>query len=182
MWTGITIVEEPGEELITLPEARRQCRYMPNDTSHDADLEQYVAGARGWVESYCGILIRPQTVAFEASAWSDLGRLPTAPLRSIVGITSQRPGESAAAFTDFAPALAGRYPRLSATLPNGWPLYWPGTAIVVTAEAGFLALPSDLKVAMLALIAAMNENRGVIPTEMQDAAKGWVRPWKRKKL
>lgn len=182
MWGGITIVEPPQGEPISQEEARRQCRYMPNDTSRDADLDQYIAGARGWIENHCGILLRPQTASFTATAWSDLGRLPIAPIRSIAAVSSQRLGDAAAAYVDFVPSLAGRYPSLASSLPNGWPLLWPGMVITVTAEVGFTALPGDLKLAMLALIAAMNENRGVMPLDTLAAAKGWVSPWKRRKL
>ncbi|AGH48764.1 hypothetical protein G432_05185 [Sphingomonas sp. MM-1] len=67
-------------EPVSLVEARRQCRFLDNDTTHDATLDHLRKAARSYVEAYTGLSLIERTAQLRFTRWADIARLPVAPV------------------------------------------------------------------------------------------------------
>ena len=170
-WGGRKLLVAPTDPPFTVDVARGHLRL--DSDADDAVLQVLIGAAYDHVERYTGLAILPQTVAYTATTWGELIRLPTAPIGEVsidyvdmtgaqqtldpasyrlIGADTLEPGIGVATGVTL-PALADR--------PD---------AITLSATAGFATIPPALKLAMLMLVAdwfASREDtvmeRGVTP-------------------
>lgn len=172
MWRTRTTIA-PTEEPITIVEARRQCRIEADDTTFDADLTGYIVAARVWIEGFCGIKLCDQQLELRTDSWSDLRRLPIAPIQAVESI-SYETGGVATDYTDYRTSLDGLYPAIGWGTEWRWPSSDRGAQIVVTVAAGFgdaAMVPADIKQVAKMLVSSMFDNRGTFAADVLDTAR-----------
>ncbi|HEY4546665.1 MAG TPA: head-tail connector protein [Pedomonas sp.] len=156
------IITPPTATPVTLEEVRAQLRLDGGE--EDALLAGHLAAAVGQVETLTGLLLMPQTVAWDFDSFAAATQpLPRGPIRSVSMSYEDAAGEIQA-----VPAASYRlrtmngvsYVRLTSSA--AWPALGPDALVTVTAEAGFEdaeAVPATLHQAILFLTAHFFENR-----------------------
>lgn len=150
MWYPVAPVA-PASEPITLAQARLQVRIIdPSDTDHDEALNLYIKSARAYVEGYCSQAFAVRDMVASADSFSDLARLPFAPVNSITSIeyvdtVGDAQTLASSVYELRADAVVLKYGQV-------WPATQPGSLITVTASVG-AAPPDDVVHAMLLHVA-----------------------------
>ncbi|OWQ91104.1 head-tail connector protein [Sphingopyxis witflariensis] len=75
----------PAVEPVSLADAKLQCRVIGTD--EDDALDLYIASARAHAEAYCGAAFAERTLVARCDSFTDLARLPFAPVNSVTTIT-----------------------------------------------------------------------------------------------
>ena len=167
----LKLVTAPGEEPVTLAEAKSHLRVL--HASEDALITTYAKAARLHVELTLGRALVTQTWDFWLPKFPDSGviELPKPPLQSVTWVKYREDGIEqtldAAAYTVVAPGLIG-------FLEEAPEATWPATqahpqAVNVRFVAGFgntsSDVPDDLRVGLLLLIEHLYHNRGATTAE-----------------
>lgn len=149
MWYPATVTAEPTEP-VTIEQARRQAR-SDTDTYHDDELTRLITVARGHVENYCGLRSATTTVVAKCDSFTDMCRLPEAPVQSITSITYlDTDGASQTLSTDVYELRAdGLEVAIVLKYGQAWPSIRPGSRITVTMVAGYETTPAEMVHAML---------------------------------
>lgn len=174
---------------VSLEDAARHLRLTADESvGREADLQDFVADAAGWVEKYTGHLLTERQVT-ETLATFD-GSLTAWPIKPAVAVALAygAPGATPTIITGAALRLSGRPARLvrPAALPH-WPRLAAGETVTVTYTAGYAdgdAVPRNFRRAMLVLIGAYDADRegGEILAAAEESARGLCRDFRLRRL
>ena len=162
-WLPVVVTTVPALEPVSIAEARAQCAVESDD--FDTELTIYIVAARAQVESHTGTKLVTQTIVMQASCFSDLENLPTAPLQSITSVKYLDPqGAEQTLSTDvYEPVLVGLEVAIRLKLGCSWPaIRSVSDAVRVVAVAGYgaaAAVPALARLAMLLSIGDRMANR-----------------------
>lgn len=157
MWHPTVTTTGPATEPLALADARMQCRIDAADTTYDTELTAYIASARAFVETVTGTRLIDQTVAMRCDCFSDLARLPVAPLSAITSVAyvdTSGSGQTLAGSV-YTARLYGLTPSIALAYGQTWPSIQSGSLITVTATAGYDEIPADLLHAVRLTVAQM---------------------------
>lgn len=159
MWYPLKVTAPATAEPVTLDEVKRRLRVTWDD--EDIDVGLMIASARDHAEKYCGILFAPQTVEIKCDCWSDLARLPIAPVASVTSIkyVDTAGAEQTVAADIYEPRLDGLEAGVVLAYGKQWPVIQTASRITVTAVAGYDEAPPAVKHAILLYIADAFEQR-----------------------
>ena len=171
MWYPATVTVAPAAEPVTLTEAKAHCAI--EDTSRDTELAIYIAAARSYVESYCGIQLSSRTVAVMCDGFADFDNFPIVPLSSVSGITYVDSNGSTQTLSTSVYEVRSDGLTVSITLKYNqvWPAIQDGSRITVTAVTGG-NVPEAVKHALLLLIAQSVDN--IEPVKAGETNVDWL--------
>lgn len=164
-WHPTVTTSGPAAEPVLIADARMQCGVDTSDTTYDTELTAYLKSARAFVEAITGTRLINQTIAMRCDGWSDLSRLPMAPLSAVASVAYlDGAGDTQTLSTDVYEArLFGLTPGIVLKYGQSWPTIRAGSLITVTATAGYGAsgdaVPADLLHAVRLTIAQMFAER-----------------------
>jgi uncharacterized phiE125 gp8 family phage protein len=180
----LVLVTAPSTEPVTALEARTHARV--ENSLEDPDLVAYIAAARAHAERITGRQVAPATWDLLLPGFPPDGcpiRIPKPPLKALSSITYRdTDGDeqtwAAENYTVFTP---GGESALEAHVVPGYGKVYPATldhptAVTVTFEAGYVAVPPAVRSAILAGVGELYLNR-----ERPDLAKAMdalLRPFK----
>lgn len=163
-WLPSLVTVAPASEPVSLVEAKAQCRV--DGTDEDNTLNLYIGAAREFVEEYTGTKLVSQTVLMQGARFSDLAKLPTAPVISVSSVEYlDSDGAEQTLSTDTWEAVTtGLDPHIRLKINQSWPSIRPASdAVRVTAVCGYETLPQPIKAAMLLIIASWFDSRAIGP-------------------
>lgn len=148
----------PAVEPVSLAQAKLQCRVIGTD--EDDTLDLYIASARAHAEAYCGVAFAERTVVAHCDSFTDLARLPFAPVNSVTSIEYVDPAGSIQTLPASVYELRSDNLDAAIVLKAGqtWPMIQPGSRVSLTASVG-AAPPDDVLHAMLLFIADSFDRR-----------------------
>lgn len=148
----------PAVEPVSLAQAKLQCRVIGTD--EDDTLDLYIASGRSHAEAYCGVAFAERTVVAHCDSFTDLARLPFAPVNSVTSIEYVDPAGSTQTLPSSVYELRSDNLDAAIVLKAGqtWPMIQPGSRISLTASVG-AAPPDDVLHAMLLFIADSFDRR-----------------------
>lgn len=160
MWYPASITTPAAAEPVSWDEAEAHLR-LDGDTSEQALVERLIAAARAHVEAYTGTRLASQTVSVKCDCFTDLARLPEAPVTSVTSIEYvDTAGTTQTLSTDVYELRAdGIEAAIVRKYNQVWPAIRLGSRITLTAVVGYAAAPDDVRHAMLLLVGAWYENR-----------------------
>lgn len=148
----------PAVEPVSLAQAKAQCRVIGTD--EDDALDLYIASARAHAEAYCSAAFAERTLVTHCDSFTDMARLPFAPVNSVTSI--EYIDVAGAAQTLSATIYELRADGLDAAIvlkPGAaWPAVKPGSRITLTASVGTVP-PDEVLHAMLLFIADSFDRR-----------------------
>jgi len=158
MW-GPVVLAEPTAPPVRDVLVKAHLRDLGN--AEDELIAHYTATAVGHIQSVTSTLLAPREAVAEADDWSDLARLPVAPVSAVteiayVDVDGVERALSAAAYRLNGDSL-GRGVCLDAG--EAWPARQTGSRITVTMSAGYEVLPVELTQAALLLVGQWARNR-----------------------
>lgn len=162
MWYPAS-VSAPTAEPVSLTQAKAHLRVDHSDD--DAAIAGMVKAARAHVEAACAVRFSARTgVTFKCDGFSDLARLPEAPVSSITSIAYiDTDGASQTLSSNVYELRAdGIDAGIVLKINQSWPAIQVGSRITVTAAIGYATVPEDIYHAMLMLIAHWYENRSTV--------------------
>ncbi|MFG1432344.1 hypothetical protein V5F44_11155 [Xanthobacter sp. V2C-8] len=153
MWR-FTSVAAPAIEPVSLSDARRQCNLLPDETEFDGQLGALILVARNHIEVTSGLYFGSRAVTVSSGVFSDLARLPVAPVTAVTSLSYTDAGgvEQEIPSRDYVLANHDQHGiEQSITPPPGerWPAAPSGARIILTVQAGFDPTPPDVQHAML---------------------------------
>lgn len=137
MWAPVIVTTAAAAEPLLLDDAKT---YLRVDGSSEDDLiTDLITEARAHVEARTGTKLYTQTLTLRTDDWSDLVRLPVAPLQSITSITyTDTDGASQTLATSVYEArLYGLEPSIVLKYNQVWPTIRTGSLIVIVTVAGY---------------------------------------------
>jgi uncharacterized phiE125 gp8 family phage protein len=172
MWYPAIVTVEPASEPVTLAQAKTQCGVT--DSGSDAELTLLISAARAYVQSYCGIRLVSQTVAVKCDSFTDMARLPVAPVISVASISYvDAAGDTQTLPTsEYEVRNEGLSPSIVLKFGKSWPAIRSGSRITVTAVAGFATIPADIVVAMMLFIGKQFAMTGTQAGVVREAVEG----------
>ena len=162
-WHQLTRVTTSANSIVTLAEAKAQCRVTHSDD--DAYLSRLIAVAQAQIDGPdgAGIAAVQQQWRLSLDAFPTAIRLPLNPVRSIVSITY----DDGSVKTLSPTAYTLDKDRSPAIVAPAFGTSWPTTrgvpgGVKITFDAGPDATPEDLKQAALLLVSHYYENRDAV--------------------
>jgi uncharacterized phiE125 gp8 family phage protein len=154
MWYPATVTVAAASEPVSLDEAREQCRVAPDDSGFDSELTSSIKASRAYVEACTGTPLVSRTIAIKGDCFSDLAKLPLAPVQSVTSIAyTDSAGDAATLSTDVYELRAeGLCASIVLKYNQSWPAIQSGSRITVTAVVGYVTIPEDVMHAMKLLI------------------------------
>lgn len=182
-----TTTVQPAVELVTVAQAKQQCRLEADYTDEDTYFEAKIKAAREWSEGFCQRTWTTATLAYTLDRWPrcEWIPLPHGPVQSIssVAYTDSDGDTTTWAASNYFLDTSKTPARLWLANDASWPSVTLRRAagIVVTYVAGYgdaaADAPSLAAEAMLLKIEAWYRNRGdevmgvnVVPTQLQNSA------------
>lgn len=162
MWYPASVAA-PASEPVTLTQAKAQLRVDHSDD--DTLIASLIKAARAHIEAACAVRFSARTgVSFKCDGFSDLARLPEAPVSSIASITYiDAAGASETLPTTVYEVRAdGLDVGIVLKTDQTWPTIQSGSRVTVTAAIGYATAPDDICHALLMLIAHWYENRATV--------------------
>lgn len=155
MWYPAAITVAASAEPVSLAQAREQCGVQADETYHDAKLTRLIAVARAYAENHCSVRFASQTVVLKCEAFTDMARLPEAPVTSVTSISYVDPeGDTQTLSTDvYELRNDGLETSIILKLNQTWPAIQSKSRITLTAVVGYATVPPDAQHAMLLHIA-----------------------------
>ena len=171
MWYPATVTVAPAAEPVSLVEAKAHCGI--EDTSRDTELAIYIAAARSYVESYCGIHLASRTVTVKCDSFDDFAHFPVVPLASVSSVSYV--DANGATQTLPTSVYEVRSDGLTASLAlkanQAWPHAQGGSRITVTAVTGG-STPDAVKHALLLMIGQSVDVRE--PMKVEESNVDWL--------
>lgn len=159
MWYPNKVTDPASTEPVSLDEVKRRLRV--GFTDEDADIALIIASARDHAEKYCNVLFAEQALEIKCDCWSDMARLPVAPVASVTSIAYVDADGAPQTVTEDVFELRAEGLEAAIVLAYGkqWPTAQNGSRITVTAVAGYEEAPPAVKHAILLYIADAYETR-----------------------
>lgn len=201
---GMVRISPPTTSPVSLIEAKRQCRILPEDDTFDAELAVLIDAATSHLDGKDGVLggvcLEPQQWELVLDYWSDVIELPIGPVLSVDSISYLdtdgllQPLSGSSFSTDLASSSAYVVRNTEASWPT---LLDAVNAVRVRFTAGHRgtgsgdsyvsAVPAALRQAILLLVGHWFVNReavatGTIATELPMAVKSLIQPYQRWRL
>ena len=156
-WHSVVPVA-PAVEPVSLAQAKLQCRVIGTD--EDDTLDLYIASARAHAEAYCGVAFAERALVAHCDSFTDLARLPFAPVNSVTSIEYVDPAGSIQSLPVSVYELRADIFESAVVLKPGqaWPAIQQGSRVTLTASVG-AAPPDDVLHAMLLFIADSFDRR-----------------------
>lgn len=153
MWYPATITVAAAAEPVTSTEVKAWTEI--DFTDDDTIITLLIAGARAFVEKYCGVRMASQTVSVKCDSFDDMARFPEGPVTSITSITYvDAAGASQTLSTDIYELRAdGIEAAIVLKYGQVWPAIQVGSRITVVAVVGHATVPANVKLAILLYIA-----------------------------
>jgi uncharacterized phiE125 gp8 family phage protein len=168
MWYPPKVTQAPEEEPVSLDEAKDHAHIdAPDD---DEAIKRLIASARAHVENYCGIALATQTVEVKCDGFSDMARLPVAPVQSVmsIGYVDAAGADQTVAASVYELRADGLEAAIALKHGQSWPSTQPGSRITLIAVVGYETVPPDVKHALLLFISSGDLNRENVKAE------GWT--------
>ena len=140
---------------VTLDDAKRQLKIIGDDD--DAEINDFILDAAGWVEGYTGHLLEQRQVTERFSSFERI-RLGSWPITAETVTVTHAGIAIAGARLSAVTRPAGLLPAVNGV----WPVVSTGDVIEVTYSAGYAdpaSVPREIRRAMLILIAAYDADR-----------------------
>jgi len=157
MWYPATIAA-PATEPVTADQAYEQCRIGASEQEFfNTEIARLITVARAHAENYCNVRFGVRSAGVNCDSWTDLARLPDAPVNSITSITyvDADGATQTLATSVYELRSDGLQAAVVLKYAQAWPSIQPGSRIRVTASIGYAATPEDVVHAMLLNIADM---------------------------
>lgn len=158
-----TVFTPPSGEVVTLDEAKAQCRVV--DTAEDGLIAGYILAARQYCESICGSAFMTQTLdaVFDGFGPLTLPRYPVQSITSVTYLDTNSVSQTLDAENYFLTSSL-RPMHLITAYGQSWPdTYRQPGAVTVRFVAGYGSKPSDtpepIRQAILMLVGHWFENR-----------------------
>lgn len=165
-WLEPEVVTPPSIEVLALAAARTQTRREADEvTEADADLQDFIDNAVGYVEQYTGTRLAPQTVKLRAWGLEACTfQLPIAPVSAVTSITYVDQDGSVQTLDPslYVTALYGLSPTISRAYDKIWPAHRCGLGnIVITVQCGYPEgqVPKPINQALRLMIGDWDANR-----------------------
>jgi len=159
MWYPAVVTDEADVEPVTLPEAKKQV-HAEYHTDDDAYLTSLISASRDHAERYTGTRIAEQIVTLKCDGFDDFCTVPEAPLQSVtVSYVDTAGATQTLADTVYELRADGLESAIVLKYGQTWPAIQSGSRISVVAVAGYEAVPSALKHALLLFISDAFEQR-----------------------
>lgn len=184
---ALTLTTVPGEEPITLAEAKSHLRVTTDDDN--ALLEALISAARQLVETHTNRALITQTWQWRLDTFPSWGlRIPHAPLVSVSSI-QYVDGDGATqtlATTEYTVDAKSDPGRITPAYGKSWPnTRWQMNAVIITFVAGYgnaAAVPYQIKQAMLLVLGELYERReaaiaGTIINEVPLGVRALLMPY-----
>ncbi|UNK78064.1 phage head-tail connector protein [Sphingopyxis granuli] len=148
----------PVVEPVSLVQAKAQCRVIGTD--EDDALDLYIASARAHAEAYCGAAFAERTLVARCDSFTDMARLPFAPVNSVTSIVYDDTIGTTQTLSATVYELRADGLDAAIVLKPGaaWPAVQPGSRITLSASVGTIPL-DDVLHAMLLFIADSFDRR-----------------------
>jgi uncharacterized phiE125 gp8 family phage protein len=142
-------VDEPASEPVSLADAKAALPAsisVPDDT-----ITAAIQAARDFIEQYCWIRLPKRSVVATCDGFSDLARLPEAPVSAVTSIVYVDDAGAEQTLDDATYELREDGIEPTVVLAHGasWPHRRAGSRITVTMTAGYETLPPAVKSALL---------------------------------
>lgn len=170
-WYPATITEAPADEPVTVDDLKRQI--VVEESDDDALLERLIKSARSHVENYTGLWLVEQTITAKCDAFSDLRRLPFAPLQTLSSISyvDVDGADQTVSTSIYEVRVDGLDASIVLKFNQQWPVQRRGSRITVTAVVGYDdEIPPSISHAMLMLIAFWYAKREAATIESRETA------------
>lgn len=131
-------------DLITLNEAKRQCRIMPTNTLDDDDLNHLISACSELAQVYTHRLLTPGIVNMESDEYSPVVQLPWGEATTIQQVLLDDVETEDYTFSTVTQKL-----KINTNYSN----------IKVTYDAGYINLPARVKQGILMMISTWYNNR-----------------------
>lgn len=153
MWYSPTTTVLPAAEPITTEEVKAYTRI--DFVDDDGEVEILIASARSHVENYTNTRLVEQTVALKCDEFCDFKRLPIGPVQSVTSIVyTDTNGDEQTLSTDVYELRSdGLDASIDLKYGQAWPAIRMGSRITVSAVVGYVALPPEIKHALLLFVA-----------------------------
>lgn len=169
----------PAEEPVTLTEAKDWARIERSD--EDALIGRLISAARETVESQTGLVLGVRSFRLVAGSVPENGRIAVGrrPVIEVTGATAYDRAGEPSGIEPGSVAIVGA--EVLAFAPGFRPA--GGVEIELTAGLAAGAVPQSVKLAMLRIVAASYETRGLVGPDMQPAlmpplAKALLSPYR----
>lgn len=152
MWYAPIVVVAAESEPLTVSDVKSLS--VIDYTGYEAQIGLYIAGARDYVEQYCGTRLVTQTLSFKCDKFGDFAALPLAPVQSVASIEYvDSDGSNRALDADVYELRADGY-DVSIALKYGrsWPIQQVGSRVSITLVVGYsvaFELPPAVKSALI---------------------------------
>lgn len=130
--------------LITLDEAKRQCRLLPSDTLDDDDLTHLIAVCTDLAQTYTHRLLTPGVIVAESETYSRSIMLPWGNVTAIDEVLLDGESYTDYEFSDVTQKL---------TIPDAY------SKVRITYQAGYTVLPARVKQGILMMISTFFNTR-----------------------
>lgn len=150
--------------IITLDEAKRQCRLLPSFTLDDDDLNHLIAACTELAQVYTHRLLTPGTVVAESDEYHPVIQLPWGNVSAITEVLLD-----GVAYTDYTFSAVTQKLKVGKTYSNIKITYEAGYKklystyftdnVKITYEPGYNELPARVKQAILVMISTWYNNR-----------------------
>lgn len=130
--------------LVSLDEAKRQCRLLPSDTLDDDDLTHLIAACTDLAQTYTHRLLTPGVIVAESDVYSRSIMLPWGNVTAIDEVLLD--GE---VYTDYEFSTVTQ----KLTIPDSY------SKIRITYQAGYAVLPARVKQGIMMMISTFFNTR-----------------------
>lgn len=175
--------------IITLAEAKKNCKIPASETEEDTLLQEFVDSATDQIENYTDRIFVDREATIKMEAWENKIELPVSPVRSVTSVTYvDQTGvtQTATAGTHYAVVQYddkyrtkiifkySSFPNLQDTKTEPFP-------ITITVQCGYLksAMPKAIKRAALMLVGYMESHREDMPTTIPRSVDSVLRPYRK---
>lgn len=168
-WSRLKLVTPPASPVVSLPEAKKQCR-CEYHTDDDAYLVDLVAAATAFIEGPdgIGVALSPQTWRLSLDCFPCEIRIPLGPVSAIGSVAYTDSSGDPATVLEWRVDLDTQPCRLWPARDAAWPsvTHEPG-AVKVTFTTGYTACPADLKHAVRLIVGHLYEHREAVTTDIK---------------
>lgn len=191
---GINVTAQPGEEPVTVAEAKAHLNIPSATTDHDTYITNLVKAARQRAERFLNRAIVTQTIEYTVDEWPDEFILPRAPVQSITSVTYVDSDGNTQSFTDYQSDLTNQaMPMVKPAYNSSWPSARNQySSIKVTYVAGYgggdspstlSSIPEPIRQAILLMVGTMFEYReeavvGASVDDMPVTAENLLAPYR----